>query len=163
MNIFRQRLIDFSQCLKLKAAFRQLRNLRELLVLLNSHGYIYFYHRAMQRPTLASHPKRDFTWSSGNTVLHNQLIGFSSRSEPTTLHRWVHFFIHPSHASLIHTGTPEYHVNNHNEVIIGTWMDSSGSSPGDSTYISISVQPHNRYRIGTIIDPIFLFEEIDIQ
>lgn len=60
MHIFRQRLIDSSQCLKLKGAFRQLRTLGELLVLINSSAYIYFYQRAVQRPTRKSHPRIDF-------------------------------------------------------------------------------------------------------
>lgn len=60
MHIFRCRLIDFSQCLKLKAAFRQLRTFGELLILLNSSTYIEFYHRAIQKPTLKSHLRIDF-------------------------------------------------------------------------------------------------------
>lgn len=57
MHIFRCRLIDFSRCLKLKAAFRQLRTFGEVLIFLNSSTYIQFYQRAMQQPELRSHPK----------------------------------------------------------------------------------------------------------
>lgn len=158
MHIFRWRLIDFSQCLKLKAAFRQLRTFGELLILLNSSTYIQFYHTAMKRPTLKSHSTLDFymaSWQYCPLQPAHQLP--SGVKPPSFTGEYTHFFfLHLNNVSLVLAHSHECHVNN-NEIIIEIQIDSSMPGIDYSTHITISLYSYNLYRVGIITNPVLLF------
>ena len=144
MHIFRCRLIDFFQCLKLKAAFRQLTTFGELLILLNSSTCIQFYHRAMQRPTQVSSEAR---YLRGQLAILSHAAcpsaSLSRVNPPPFSGEYTHFFSHLNHVSLMLARSHEYHVNNNNEIIIEIQMESSVPITDDCTHITISFQSYN--------------------
>lgn len=157
MYIFRYRLIDFSQCLKLKAAFRHLRTFGELLILLNSSTQIQLYHGVRQRPTLTSHLRTSFYMAicqcCPTQQTHGLLLGRTCL--PTQESIVIFFFLHPS--------SHDYPINNDHDIIIDTQLDSSVSHTRTCTHIPISLQSHNPHAVDTITNPTSIFEEIDIQ
>ena len=161
MHIFRCRLIDFSQCLKLKAAFRQLRTFGELLILLNSSTYIQFYHTSMKRPTLKSHLMLDFYMASWQYCPLQPAHQLPSRVKPPSFtgEYTLFFFLHLNTVSLVLAHSHECHVNN-NEIIIEIQIDSSMPSIDYSTHITISLYSYNLYRVGIITNSVLLFVSI---